>query len=117
VALVYFGAAKFGLALAFATPNVTAIWPPTGIALAALILGGRKLWPGVALGAFLANVTTDVPLYTTLGITLGNTLEAVVGALLLERFRSTRRFASCATSPASSCSPESSAPRSARRSA
>ena len=62
VALVYFGAAKLGLALAFATPNVTAIWPPTGIALAALILGGRKLWPGVALGAFLANVTTDVPL-------------------------------------------------------
>jgi integral membrane sensor domain MASE1 len=86
VALVYFGAAKLGLALAFATPNVTAIWPPTGIALAALILGGRNLWPGVALGAFLANVTTDVPLYTTLGITLGNTLEAVVGTLLLQRF-------------------------------
>jgi integral membrane sensor domain MASE1 len=86
VAVAYFGAAKLGLALAFATPSVTAIWPPTGIALAALILGGRRLWPGVALGAFLANVTTDVPLYTTLGITVGNTLEAVVGAWLLERF-------------------------------
>jgi integral membrane sensor domain MASE1 len=83
VALVYFGSAKAGLALAFATPNVTAIWPPTGIALATLVLGGRRLWPGVALGAFLANVTTDVPLYTTFGITIGNTLEAVVGASLL----------------------------------
>jgi integral membrane sensor domain MASE1 len=86
IAAVYFGAAKLGLALAFATPSVTAIWPPTGIALAALILGGRRLWPGVAAGAFLANVTTDVPLYTTLGITVGNTLEAIVGALLLQRF-------------------------------
>ena len=83
VAVVYFASAKLGLALAFATPSVTAIWPPTGFALAALLLGGRRLWPGVALGAFLANVTTDVPLATTMGITLGNTLEAVVGASLL----------------------------------
>jgi integral membrane sensor domain MASE1/serine phosphatase RsbU (regulator of sigma subunit) len=87
LAAVYFGAAKLGLELAFATPSVTAIWPPTGIALAALVLGGRRLWPGVALGAFLANVTTDVPVYTALGITVGNTLEAIVGAWLLERFR------------------------------
>jgi serine phosphatase RsbU (regulator of sigma subunit) len=86
IGLAYFGAAKLGLALAFETPSVTAIWPPTGIALVALVLGGRRLWPGVALGAFLANVTTDVPVYTTLGITIGNTLEAVVGATLLKRF-------------------------------
>jgi integral membrane sensor domain MASE1 len=85
VGLAYFGAAKLGLELAFATPNVTAIWPPAGIALAALVLGGPRLWPGVALGAFLANVTTDVPLYTTLGITLGNTLEALAGSWLLRR--------------------------------
>ena len=85
VGLAYFGTAKLGLELAFATPSVTAIWAPAGIALAALVLGGPRLWPGVALGAFLANVTTDVPLYTTLGITVGNTLEAVVGAWLLRR--------------------------------
>ncbi|HEX6116425.1 MAG TPA: MASE1 domain-containing protein [Solirubrobacterales bacterium] len=85
VALAYFGAAKLGLGLAFETANVTAIWPPAGIALAALVLGGPRLWPGVALGAFLANVTTDVPLYTTLGITAGNTLEAIAGAWLLRR--------------------------------
>ena len=46
---------------------------------------GYRIWPGVALGAFLANAWTDVPLYTTLGITTGNTLEAVVGAWLLNR--------------------------------
>src|ERR671923_2700369 len=80
LALVYFGSAKLGLALAFATPSVTAIWPPTGIALAALVLGGRRLWPGVALGAFLANVGTGIPLAATVGITCGNTLEAFAGA-------------------------------------
>jgi integral membrane sensor domain MASE1/anti-sigma regulatory factor (Ser/Thr protein kinase) len=83
LALAYFGSAKLGLALAFTTPSVTAIWPPTGIALAALVLGGRRLWPGVALGAFAANVTTDIPVYTAIGIAIGNTLEAVVGASLL----------------------------------
>jgi integral membrane sensor domain MASE1 len=64
---------------------VTAVWPPTGIALAAVLLWGYRMWPGVALGAFLANAWTDVPLYVTLGITTGNTLEALVGAYLLNR--------------------------------
>ena len=82
---VYFASAKLGLELAFATPSVTAIWPPTGIALSALVLWGRGLWPGVLLGAFLANVTTDVPVYTAGGIAVGNTLEALVGAWLLNR--------------------------------
>ena len=87
VAAVYFGAAKLGLDLAFATPSVTAIWPPTGIALAAVVLWGYRVWPGIALGALLANATlTDVPLYTVLGITVGNTLEALVGGYLLSRF-------------------------------
>src|SRR5688572_16674200 len=56
LAAVYYGAAKLGLNLAFATSSVTAIWPPTGIALAALVLLGFRVWPGVALGAFLANL-------------------------------------------------------------
>ena len=93
MALAYFGSAQLGLALAFETPSTTAIWAPTGIALAALVLGGRRLWPGVALGAFAANLTTDVPLYAVVGITIGNTLEAVVGASLLRwsGFRPTLR--------------------------
>jgi integral membrane sensor domain MASE1 len=85
IAAAYYGAAKLGLSLAFTTENVTAIWPPTGIALAAVVLWGYRVWPGIALGAFLANAWTDIPLYTTLGITTGNTLEALVGAYLLRR--------------------------------
>ena len=84
IAAAYYGSAKVGLDLAFATGSVTAIWPPTGIALAALCFGAA-VWPGVALGALLANAWTGVPLVTVLGITCGNTLEAVVGAYLLRR--------------------------------
>jgi serine phosphatase RsbU (regulator of sigma subunit) len=90
IAAVYYGAAKLGLDLAFTTESVTAIWAPTGIALAAVVLWGYRVLPGVALGAFLANAWTDVPLYTTLGITLGNTLEALVGAYLLQRLAAFR---------------------------
>jgi integral membrane sensor domain MASE1/anti-sigma regulatory factor (Ser/Thr protein kinase) len=83
IAAVYYGAAKLGLNLAFSAKSVTAVWPPTGIALAALVLWGYRYWPGVALGALLANAWTGVPFYTVLGITVGNTLEALVGAYLL----------------------------------
>jgi serine phosphatase RsbU (regulator of sigma subunit)/anti-sigma regulatory factor (Ser/Thr protein kinase) len=85
VAAAYYGSAKLGLSLAFETGSVTAVWPPTGIALAAVVLWGYRMWPGVALGAFLANAWTGVPLYAVLGITAGNTLEALVGAYLLRR--------------------------------
>jgi integral membrane sensor domain MASE1/anti-sigma regulatory factor (Ser/Thr protein kinase) len=85
IAAVYYGAAKLGLSLAFASKSVTAVWPPTGIALAALVLLGYRFWPGVALGAFFANLGTGVPFYTVLGITTGNTLEALAGAYLLLR--------------------------------
>src|SRR6516225_11908269 len=85
VAIAYTASGKLGLHFAFASHSVTAIWPPTGIALAALVLGGYRLWPGVALGALLANVNTDVPAVTVLGIVVGNTLEALTGAFLLRR--------------------------------
>ena len=64
---------------------MSAVWAPTGIALAALVLFGLRYWPGVALGALLANAWTGVPLLAVLGITAGNTLEALVGAYLLVR--------------------------------
>jgi anti-anti-sigma factor len=76
---------KLGLDLAFASRNVTAIWPPTGIALAALVLGGFRLWPAVALGALFTNLGTGVSAVTLAGIVCGNTLEALVGAFLLVR--------------------------------
>jgi anti-anti-sigma factor len=85
VAIAYAASGKLGLHFAHASTTVTAIWPPTGIALAALVLGGYRLWPGVALGALLANANTDVPAVTVFGIVVGNTLEALVGAFLLRR--------------------------------
>lgn len=88
LAAIYFLAAKVGLQLAFRpiAEQVTAVWPPTGIALAAMLVLGYDIWPGIALGAFLANATHNEPLATAFGIALGNTLEAVVGAWLLRRW-------------------------------
>jgi integral membrane sensor domain MASE1 len=85
LAAVYFGAAKLGLTMALVAEQVTAVWPPTGIALAALVLFGSRAWPGITLGAFLANATANAPLGTAAGIALGNTLEALLGAWLLRR--------------------------------
>ena len=83
LAAAYYGTAKLGLSFAFETASVTAIWPPTGLALAALVLWGYRFWPGVAIGAFLANLGTGIPLAATVGLTCGNTLEALAGAFLL----------------------------------
>ncbi len=82
---VYFGAAKAGLAFAFTNQSVTSIWAPTGIALAAVLIWGYRMWPAIWLGAFLANITTAGPVLSDLAIATGNTLEAVVGAFLLSR--------------------------------
>ena len=83
---LYFAAGKFGLSLAFVHANASAVWPPTGIALAALLLGGYRLWPGILIGAFLVNITTQGSVATSLGIAIGNTLEAVTAAWLVQRF-------------------------------
>jgi signal transduction histidine kinase len=82
----YWGAARFGLSFATVGKSITLIWPPTGISLVALTLGGLGCWPGVALGAFAVNaLTPGVPLEAAAGMALGNTLEAVAGAYLLRR--------------------------------
>jgi PAS domain S-box-containing protein len=83
---VYYVVAKQGLKLASEHPSASAVWPPTGIALAALLVLGHRVWPGIWLGAFLANITTQGSVATTLGIATGNTLEGVVGAWLVNRF-------------------------------
>ncbi|HVE84701.1 MAG TPA: MASE1 domain-containing protein, partial [Myxococcales bacterium] len=84
IAAVYFGAAYVGLTLATVGRSVTLVWPPTGIALAALFLLGRRCWPGVALGAFLVNaLTPGLPAPAAAGIAAGNTLEALAGASIL----------------------------------
>src|SRR5579863_6414061 len=86
LAAIYFLAAKWGLTLAFVHANATAVWPPTGIALAVLLIGGWRLWPGVLLGAFTANLLTNGTVATSLGIAAGNTMEALVGFYLVSRF-------------------------------
>jgi signal transduction histidine kinase/integral membrane sensor domain MASE1 len=92
LAALYFVAARAGLTLAVVHTSATAVWPPSGIALAALLLFGRTLWPGVFVGAFLVNVTTigDVTLPVAIRASLlmaaGNTVEAVGGAFLVKRF-------------------------------
>ena len=86
LALAYFAAGKLGLMLALVHPSATAVWPPTGIALAALLVLGGRVWPAVFLGAFLVNLTTAGSWATSLAIAAGNTLEAIVGASLVDRF-------------------------------
>jgi PAS domain S-box-containing protein len=83
IAVAYVGAAKLGLELSVARGVITPVWAPTGIALAALVLFGVRMWPAVALGAFVANATSGASLPEAAAIAVGNTLEAVVGALLL----------------------------------
>jgi len=85
VAILYVACAKLGLALAIRAQQVTAVWPPTGFALAAVLLLGRRSVPGILLGAFLANATAHEPLWVAGGIAVGNTLEALVGAAILRR--------------------------------
>lgn len=85
LAVTYVVTAKLGLLLAVPPGVATPVWPPTGISLAALLLFGTRLWPGVALGAFAANVQPGIPLTAVVVISIGNTLEAVVGAYLLRR--------------------------------
>jgi integral membrane sensor domain MASE1 len=72
-------------------PSVSLVWPPSGIALAALILLGPQSWPTVFLGAFLVNVTTSGSVPLSLGIATGNTLEAAIGAALVNRYAGGRR--------------------------
>src|SRR5262249_39679712 len=90
LAAVYFGAAHLGFLMAELHSSISPIWPATGIAVAALLLWGNRLWPAIFLGAFLANVfarlspdtSLAIRIVQALGIAVGNTSEAVLGAWL-----------------------------------
>ena len=90
LALVYYAVARLGLRYASVGQSISLIWPPTGLAIAALVILRPSVWPGVTVGAFLANAATAVPLAAAAGIALGNTLEAVVAAALLTRAAGSR---------------------------
>ena len=84
--LIYTYLGKFGLSYAAINPSASAIWPPTGIALASFLIFGYRVAPAIFLGAFVVNITTAGTVETSIAIALGNTLEGVVGAYLVNRF-------------------------------
>ena len=83
IGLTYFVLAKSGLALALIHPSASPIWPPTGFALAAILLWGYRAWPAIFLGAMMANATTNGSMSTAISIATGNSLEALVGAAVI----------------------------------
>ena len=86
LALIYLVAGKLALQLAFVNASALPVWPSAGIALAALLVLGYRVWPGIFVGAFLVNFWTTLNILSSLGIAGGNTLEAVCGAWLVNRF-------------------------------
>jgi integral membrane sensor domain MASE1 len=86
IAAAYVAAARFGFSFAFATKQVTAVWPPTGIAVAALLLWGYRVWPGIWLGAFVSNALTAEPAWGAALVAMGNTVAPLFAKFLLQRF-------------------------------
>ncbi len=86
LAAVYFVAGKLGLQLAYVHASATAVWPCTGIAIAALLVFGYRVWPGILIGAFLVNLTTAGSVGTSIAIAAGNTLEGLAACFLVQRF-------------------------------
>lgn len=83
---VYFGAGKLGLQWAIAHPNITMVCPSTGVALAALLIFGYRVWPGVVAGTLLVHLTTGIGVQACLGIAAGNMLAALASAFLVNQF-------------------------------
>ncbi|KJK33706.1 hypothetical protein UK23_45050 [Lentzea aerocolonigenes] len=86
VAVAYYATAKVGLVLALVKGQVTPLWLPTGISVAALLMSGRRIWPGIALGALAANISLGAGPVGALMITVGNTLAPLAAWYLLTRF-------------------------------
>ncbi len=82
----YFLAGKIGLGFASVHVSASPVWAPAGMAIALLLMFGTSTWPAIFAGAFLVNVTTAGSLVTSASIAVGNTLEGILGAWLLQRF-------------------------------
>jgi diguanylate cyclase (GGDEF)-like protein len=92
LSVAYFAAAKVGLAFAYVNASASAIWPAAGISLAALLVLGYRVWPAILVGAFVANLSTHGSIAASFGIAVGNTLEGLTGAYLVNRFANGRQF-------------------------
>src|SRR5437870_5885638 len=86
LAIIYFIVGKLGLMLASLHASASPVWPSAGIALAAMLLFGYRVWPAIFVGAFLVNVTAAGNVGTSVAIATGNTLEALAAAWLVNRF-------------------------------
>jgi len=89
--VLYFVAGKLGLQLAFVHAGVTSVWPPAGIALAAFLILGNRVWPAIYAGAFLVSLTTGSGFVPALFIATGNTWEGLIGAYLVQRYANGRQ--------------------------
>ncbi|MGW2896458.1 MASE1 domain-containing protein [Streptomyces sp. NPDC001212] len=85
VAALYYAFGRLGLLQQLVRGQVTPLWPPTGIALAGLLLFGLRVWPGIALGAFLINIPLGPTTPAVLAIAAGNTLAPLCSYGLLRR--------------------------------
>ena len=86
VGFAYFALAYLGLRLASINPSATPIWPPTGLAIAAILLWGNRIAPAIFIAAFLINQLTAGSVFTSLAIACGNTLEAVIAGYLVRHW-------------------------------
>jgi integral membrane sensor domain MASE1 len=85
VCAAYFVAGRIGLASPFTSGNISPVWPASGVALAAVLLCGGRVWPAIATGAFLVNYLSPIPHVAAVGLAAGNTLAALTGAFLLRQ--------------------------------
>lgn len=85
VAAAYYVAALIGLQQEVVRGQVTPLWPPTGVALACLLLFGGRVWPGIALGAFLVNAPIGPTMFAVITITTGNTIAPLCAYWMLHR--------------------------------
>ena len=85
LAAVYYGSARVSLLLAIPPGYATAVWPPSGIALAALLMAGSRLWPGVWIGSFLANLLIEGSPFFAAIIATASTVQSVAAASLVRR--------------------------------
>ncbi len=92
VAIIYFVAGKLGLYFASFNASSSPVWPATGIAFAALLLLGFRVWPAIFLGAFFVNLTALGAIFISLGMATGNTLEAVAAVYLAQRYANGRKM-------------------------
>jgi PAS domain S-box-containing protein len=93
IAAGYCGLGISVLLLPWANPTATTLWPPTGLALALVLLRGQRIWPALVTGAFCATAVTTNSLAQSCGVAVGVPLAAAAGAWLIERVPLREAFA------------------------